>query len=182
MSLLADAPAGGVGRVVPLSGRLLALLVQPCRCVLRAHRRGAVCRRAGEDPGRAVAGGRASMGARRLVCRLGPGWLEPVRLRRTPAGLPLPKAADGRIVRSGRGSPIGCVLMPPPATTGCSATSMDAVTATRISSGRGGRTLSSLPWRRAGPRRSRCWTPLASGPQTTRPPSPPPNYAAPSSG
>nr|WP_243740566.1 transposase [Streptomyces sp. 8K308] len=52
----------------------------------------------GEDPGRALSGGRAPAGHGALYAALDRGWLEPARLRRALAGLPLPRAADGRIV------------------------------------------------------------------------------------
>ncbi|AJC54228.1 hypothetical protein GZL_01632 [Streptomyces sp. 769] len=54
--------------------------------------------RAGEDPGRALPGGRAPTGHRALHAASDRGWLEPTRWRRTLVGLPLPRATDGRIV------------------------------------------------------------------------------------
>jgi hypothetical protein len=69
------------------------------------------------------------------------GWLEPTRLRRTLAGLPLPRAADGKVERA---VDVSNWLRPdaPTSDERLSATSTDAVTARWTSSFPDGRTPS----------------------------------------
>ncbi|MEU6273772.1 transposase [Streptomyces populi] len=68
-----------------------------------------------------------------LYAVLDRGWIEPTRLCRVPAGLPVPQAAEGRIVHA---VDVSHWLRPTPwpATIGCSATSADAAIAARTSS------------------------------------------------
>ncbi|KUO16482.1 hypothetical protein AQJ91_35865 [Streptomyces dysideae] len=116
-----------------------------------------------------------------LYATLDQGWVEPTRLRRALAGLPLPRAADVRIVLAvdvsnwlrpdaptsddrlfchvyGRGDRKTDQLVP-----GWPYSFVGALETGRTSGG------------------SRCWTPCAWASQTTRPPSPPPNCAMSSS-
>lgn len=85
-----------------------------------------------------------------LYSALDRGWIEVTRLRRALAELPLPKAADGRIVLA--------VDV---------ATSTDAATAARTSSFRAGHTPSSPCWSPAALLGVGCWTPCVSVLRTT---------------
>ena len=95
------------------------------------------------------------------------GRIEPRRLRRTLASLPLPVAADGRIVLAVDVSPW---LRPDAATSAerlfCHVYGRAKNTAQPF---RAGPTRSSLPWRPAAHRGPRCSTRSASARQTTRP-------------
>lgn len=71
-------------------------------------------------------------GARGPVRRIGPGRLEPTRLRRMLTGLPLPRVDDGPGSCWPWMSATGSARTPRPATTGCSATYTGAETARRI--------------------------------------------------
>jgi hypothetical protein len=93
-----------------------------------------------------------------LYAALDRGWLEPTRLRRALAGLPLPKAADGRIVLA---VDVSNWLRPD------APTSDDRLFGHVYGRGdrktdqfvRAGRTPSLPRWSPAAPPGSRCWTP-----------------------
>ncbi len=117
-----------------------------------------------------------------LYAALDRGWLEPTRLRRTLANLPLPRAADGRIVLA---VDVSNWLRPD------TPTSSDRLFCHCY--GRGGRAsdqfvpgwpysfVAAVERGRTSPG-SPCWTQCAWGLPTTPPPSLPPNYATLSSG
>ena len=98
-------------------------------------------------------------------------------LRRALAGLPQPKAADGRLVlavdvsqlaAAGRPDQRGPLVLP---------RLRPQRTLQRPGRSRAGRTRSSPRWRPAAPRGASCWTRSVSAPTTTSPRSPPPRSA-----
>jgi len=98
------------------------------------------------------------------------------RLRQVLAGLPMPRAADGRLVLA---VDVSNRLRPDAPTSAevCSATSTAAADGPRTSSSPAGRTPSPPPSNRAGRPGASCWMPSGSGPRTTSPRSPPPSSA-----
>jgi hypothetical protein len=102
-----------------------------------------------------------------LYDALNSGRVDLARLRVAIGAAPVPRAGGGRIVLAVT-SRTGCAWTPPPARSGCSATSTGAGDP-RTSSFPAGRTRSSPPWSPAAPRGPRCWTRSGSAPPTMSP-------------
>ena len=128
-----------------------------------------------DGPVRSLAALSLSPGHRRghgaLYDAVNHGRIDIARLRRSLAGLPLPRAADGRLVLAAN---VSNWLRPG------AATSPERLFCHVYGRGKGqaqmipGWPYSVSPrWRAAAPRGPRCWTPSAWAPRTTRPRSPP---------